>query len=937
MGPLLKSYDRDSGDSYYRAVLQNLFFATLNTEIAQRGFSSQRQTTHRNFSLYRYNSEMAAPDALLTLFERTPFINGGLFDCLDTEEATGYGGYRIDYFTDNPSQRRSYSIPNSLFFDDEGLITIFNRYKFTVEENTPAEQEVALDPELLGKVFEHLLAAYNPETRENARKQTGSYYTPRAVVDYMVDEALVASLARKAQPDGAGDDWWQERLRYLLDYNDAFEDVAELFEDAETGRIVRAISELRVLDPAVGSGAFPMGVLHKLTLALRRLDPDNRRWQALQEQIAGRRAASAFQTEDRVARDRTLADISDTFERYRDSDFGRKLYLIQNSIYGVDIQPVACQIAKLRFFISLAIEQTPNPNAPNYGIQPLPNLETRFVAANTLLGLGEATQVPLEGGRNQVTELNDQLRRNRERHFHAGIRSEKLRLREEDARLRGLLKDELRRAGMSASDAGKVSTWDPYDQNASAEWFDAGYMFDVKDGFDVAIGNPPYVQLQKEGGRLADIYGKAGFATFTRTGDIYQLFYERGISLLRDDGHLCFISSNQWMRVDSGKPLRQFIENQNPVRLVNLGADVFESVTVNTCIIVINRSANGSALQAADVRQTIQQFPPDEWTHIRPARGETWTVMPAMDQRIKAKMEAEGTPLAEWNVKINRGIITGYNKAFIINSATKEELIARDSNSVGIIKPVLLGRNIQRYQAHWVGLWLIDTHNGYGDVPAVDIDGYPVIKNHLAGFYPHLTKRYDKGKTPYNLRNCAYYEEFSKAKIVWGNLNEYAKFAYAPEGTFISAPTTMLTPFSHYMLAMLNSTLLDWYFRLIGVERDGGYFEYKPMFIERLPIPEISGPEQRPFIRLVDGILEAKESNPDADTSEQEREIDRLVYDLYGLTEEEVAAVERSMGLIHGSDDEEDAALARAIEEGLASEPVGREEVIAVLRDPDGG
>ena len=194
-------------------MLQNLFFATLNTEINERRFSQQNDDDRRDLSLYRYRKEMAAPDTLLGLFARTPFINGGLFDCLDSFNGTRVGGLRIDCFTDNASQRRGHSIPNRLFFGEDGLITLFNRYKFTVEENTPAEREVALDPELLGKVFENLLAAFNPETRENARKQTGSYYTPRAIVDYMVDEALVATLAQNAQPDDGNADFWQERLR----------------------------------------------------------------------------------------------------------------------------------------------------------------------------------------------------------------------------------------------------------------------------------------------------------------------------------------------------------------------------------------------------------------------------------------------------------------------------------------------------------------------------------------------------------------------------------------------------------------------------------------------------------------------------------------------------------------------------------------------------
>ena len=204
------------------------------------------------------------------------------------------------------------------------------------------------------------MAAYNPETRESACRQTGSYYTPRAVVDYMVDEALVASLAQKAQPADGDAGFWQDGLRYLLDYNDAFEDAAELFVESETEQVIAAIAGLRVPDPAAGSGAFPMGSSTSSPLPYTASTSTTERWKALQRELAGSRAASAFNTQDQRERDAELQEISDTFERYRESDFGRKLYLIQNSIYGVDIQPVATQIAKLRLFISLAI---PPPTA----------------------------------------------------------------------------------------------------------------------------------------------------------------------------------------------------------------------------------------------------------------------------------------------------------------------------------------------------------------------------------------------------------------------------------------------------------------------------------------------------------------------------------------------------------------------------------------------
>ena len=280
MDKLLKNFGQSD---YYRAILQNLFFATLNTEMKHRMFSPQKRSGHRMFSKYRYRSLIANETRFMELMKQTPFINGGLFDCLDSEEATRDGGYRIDMFSDPdpikyPAARRKawreLHVPDDLFFDEQrGLFPLLKHYKFTVEENTPIEQEVALDPELLGKVFENLLAAYNPETRETARKQTGSYYTPRPVVDYMVNEVLVATLAEKYQPTDGDMAYWQERLRYLLNYESIFDDANELFEQEEAEGIVRAIAEIKVLDPAVGSGAFPMGILHTLTLALQRLDP----------------------------------------------------------------------------------------------------------------------------------------------------------------------------------------------------------------------------------------------------------------------------------------------------------------------------------------------------------------------------------------------------------------------------------------------------------------------------------------------------------------------------------------------------------------------------------------------------------------------------------------------------------------------------------------
>ena len=889
---LLKDYDRAGGDSYYRAVLQNLFFATLNTAIEQRGFSSAQQSTHRVFSRYRYAGQIADTDGLAGLLARTPFVNGGLFDCLDSEEATRDGGYRVDCFSD--VHYRKLSIPNRLFFGDDGspgLIDLFERYKFTVEENTPAELEVALDPELLGKVFENLLAAVNPETSLTARKETGSYYTPRPVVDYMVDEALAGALAA---PGGAP----AERIRCLLDYGDAFADAEALFAPAEREGIIRAIAGLKALDPAVGSGAFPMGILHKLTLALRRLDPNNSLWESIQREQAVQRAADAFGTDDQASRDAELREISAIFERYRDSDYGRKLYLIQNCIYGVDIQPIAVQIAKLRFFISLAIEQEPNDDAAdNYGIRPLPNLETRFVAADTLLALARPAQRTL-GQTGAVARLEREITANRERHFHAVTRQAKLDCRRRDDELRRQLAQELQADGFPAASAGQIAAWEPFDQNAgAADWFDAGYMFGVHNGFDIVIGNPPYIQLQKDSGRLGNLYRNAGFATYARTGDVYQLFYERGMGLLTpEQGLLSYITSNSWLKAEYGKATRRyFAERHTPLRLLEMGKDVFEQAIVDSSILIARSGPSSTPGQAVDVDKLADRsFPPDAslWSEFRPQGERPWSVLTPTEQSVMDKMAAAGTPLKDWDVSIYRGVTTGLNAAFVIDGATRRALIDADLKSEELIKPVLRGRDIQRWRSRWAGLYLIDAHNGYGKTPAINIDDYPAVKAHLDGFYPALAKRQDKGRTPYNLRNCTYHDEFAKAKLFWADMAKAGRFAYSDAEMFSNNKGYIMTGKSlKYLCGVLNSRLVTWYVQNTAATTGMGLTEWTVVMVERIPVPRISASQQRSIIRLVERILEAKAADAFADTGAEEGEIDRLVYGLYGLTAAEVGAV----------------------------------------------
>ena len=899
----LTNFGSDKTD-YYRAVLQNLFFATLNTEIAKRAFSKKSETTHRDFSKFRYRKLLTNPDRFVKNLSNVPFVNGGLFDCLDDFSSTSAGGRRIDAFTDNiDSHGKDLKVPAHLFFDpQEGLFTLFHRYKFTVEENTPLDREVALDPELLGRVFENLLAAYNPETMETARKSTGSYYTPRQVVDYMVREVLTEALAAKTEQNDCDKEFCRERLQYLFDYSDAMDDADELFEDCDRRTVVAAIADMRVLDPAAGSGAFPMGVLQTLTLALRRLDPDNSLWEEFQKVRAKTRAGQAFDTRDRLARNEELHEISSTFDKYRDSDFGRKLYLIQNSIYGVDIQPIACQIAKLRFFISLVIEQTPDKDAPNLGIKPLPNLETRFVAADALLKLEQSAQRGL-GQTPEIQALENDLAANREKHFHAGSRKEKLRLRDRDEELRNSLAEELGGLGFDPGTAGKIAHWDPFDQNASADWFDPNYMFGVNDGFDVVIGNPPYIQLQKDRGRAGKKYQNEKYETYARTGDIYQLFYERGCNLLKSGtGVLAYITSNSWLKAEYGKPLRRwFTNNHTPLCLIEMGKDVFKAIVDTSILVVRSRKSSPVTCRAVDIEQAGDRFPPsaDAWGTLNPEGEKQWMALSSVERSILEKMEAVGTPLRDWDISIYYGIKTGFNDAFIVSTSVRDQLIAEDPASEEILKPILRGRDIARYRANWAGLWLISTFPSLN----LDIDSFPAVKRHLLSFgKDRLAQegrrlqggRNSRKKTPnawYELQDtCAYHEEFSRNKLFWMHMSPYGRFALGEQGVMCNQKCFMITGQNlEYLCAVLNSTLITWLVRQTSVTTGMGLCQWDKFTVEKVPVIQPDDSTMKWLNKAVGNLLESMHDDNMLKANEIQLEIDKAVFAMYGITTEEIA------------------------------------------------
>lgn len=514
---ILKDLSPDAS-TYNEAILQNLFFATLNQRMGKdakgqpfrafakdEGFQKNR-VTYGVDTLYRYEEHFHDPDTALDHFADVPFLNGGLFECLDRIEEGANKKLYLDGFSRNAKKRPT--IPNRLFFGSEheedlsgaygdtkrkkekvrGLLRILHAYKFTIVENTPVDQEIALDPELLGKVFENLLASYNEETKTTARKQTGSFYTPRPIVDYMVDESLKAHLTGALAKAGMSEKDAQVGLDILFTYTER----AHPFSEQEVATLLDAIHTCKILDPACGSGAFPMGMLHKLVYIIHKLDPDNARWKQLQIDAAAK-------IPDLSARDAAIAAIERDFADNED-DYGRKLYLIENCLYGVDIQPIAIQISKLRFFISLVCDQRTNRNKKdNHGIRPLPNLETKFVAADTLIGLPEMGQLALVPYR--VHQIEGEIEALYHRHFAIQRRDQKLAVQKKIKSLREELGKLLAESLGSSKKAQHIANWDPFDPQASSEFFNAHWMFgpSLADGFDIVFGNPPWgAGLSKE-------------------------------------------------------------------------------------------------------------------------------------------------------------------------------------------------------------------------------------------------------------------------------------------------------------------------------------------------------------------------------------------------------------------------------------------------------
>ncbi len=926
----LLNYSDSTGSTYYKAILQNLFFATLNTPIkdGNRSFVS-RQTGNQDY--YRYQRFFKNKDRFLELTRDIPFLNGGLFDNLDKRIAKGEpDDVFIDCFTNHQDNENLLTMPDFLFFggakdidlsesyDDNrqnhlnirGIIDILHSYNFTVEENTPLEIQVALDPEMLGKVFENLLASYNPETKTTARKQTGSFYTPREIVNYMVDESLIAYLLQKLQakngdiPDEAIPEL---KLRELVSYSG--ED--NPFNETDTQLLVNAIGSIKVLDPACGSGAFPMGMLQQLVHILTKLDPDNSRWQDFQINKAEAEIMEALRVHDKEVRHLRLHEIEDAFS-LNESDYGRKLFLIENCIYGIDIQPIAVQISKLRFFISLICEQNRQPDNPdNFGIKSLPNLETKFVAANTLIGLEIDPQIEIRT--DEILNLEKELVRIRKNHFVERDKARKKNLRDRDKQIRVKILqciheeyDRNTEVLHSKIDIEKFSfesfekslqaeklagprkkleermvqikkeivrinekitknqffeqnlmlraAWDPYNTNESSGFYDSEWMYGIENGFDIVIGNPPYIQLSKVESVSPEYreYLKKRYNTSAGRLNTFIFFIHHALDNLSGNGLLTFIIPNTILTQEYYSYTREYIlKNFYLKEIVNYVNMPFENAVVeNVTIIIQTKKTNFCETKiTSDDLVSVKLIALKKVAYF--LKQDNFSFSFKSDTTIEGIYKQDKISFVGEICTVNQAIALKGDKSISL----------RNHNSDNIYYKLLDGRNIKKYEINWSGVYI----------------DYSVDRIHSC-------KRTDIFE--------------SKEKLFFRRVSENLVFAYDDQQYFALNTLVVINikkgiDFNiRFLLAILNSSLMNYIYKSRYKSTKKVFSEIQANTVEKLPLKNVMGPIQIQLISLVDKILNAKKLNPNVDTSEFERQIDIVVYKLYELEYDQVFVID---------------------------------------------
>ena len=779
---------------------------------------------------------------------RIPFLNGGLFEA------------QYDW------KNANISIPTHLFRNDEknksgdtgtGILDVFDRYNFTIKEDEPLDKEVAVDPEMLGKVFENML-----EIKE--RKSKGAFYTPREIVHYMCQESLIHYLDNALNNynnafQEFGDDQTnmfgnegkngqqsiqadineilvpkEDIEKYIREGHLALENDVRVAERGETKTyqfqlpecvrnnadvIDKKLTEIRICDPAIGSGAFPVGLLHELVTAQLVLKP-HLSYTYLNNKLID----FGFQERESVNESRYVYRL--------------KKHIIQESIYGVDIDRSAIDIARLRLWLSLVVDE--DDLEP---IETLPNLDYKIVCGNSLIGL------PPQGA-DRYPALKDELEALKKQFYTETNEQEKKRLRKS-------INEKIQTVLTTAEDFEGYPIDFDYELFFSEIWKEKG-------GFDVVIGNPPYISIQRFSQDEKDNFSKIGFKTLSSRGDIYELFYEKGHNILKQKGGLNYITSNKWMRANYGKSTRGFfLNNTNPLKLFDFGQEmIFSSAIVHSNILLIEKSDTKTQFLGVQANSNFQvndalyeNFNKNK-TDLRYLDDGVWSIVDKELTGVKEKIENRGVKLKNWDIKISYGIKTGLNDAFIMDEDKANQFL-KNSIYESKIKKIARGRDTRKFYVKDSKKWIIvSPYQKHQEIE----DKYPLIYNHLEDYKEKLKKRGQVRNGQHhwleldNNPSLEYFESFEKPKIIFSEIVSEPQFHYDVLGIYPEASTFFISGSNlKWLISFLNSEAITNIFRIFYAGGElVGKFRYKKSFLENLPIPL---PEEN-FIELNEKLVD---------------------------------------------------------------------------------
>ncbi|ECP8837055.1 class I SAM-dependent DNA methyltransferase, partial [Campylobacter jejuni] len=813
------------------------------------------------------------------------------------------------------------------------------------EQSEILSQKELISSSVLGNVFEKL----------NGYKE-GSFYTPSFITSYMCKESITKVVLDKFN------------AQFDLDVKNINELRKSLRKEDKKAQ-KELLNSIKICDPAVGSGHFLVSALNVMLSIYDELNLfDEEFYLEVQNDeilITGRKGEFIEYKRPKTPKDKAHLIQQELFHTKKD--------IIENNLFGVDINPNSCEITKLRLWIELLKHSFYQSfDDENYhDLKTLPNIDINIKCGNSLVSYFETGK-----SLNHYPNIKERMGKYKRivKDYKEGFYTDKSHINQEIKNLKISFKnfcfaDKFKKEMKSFNDkcekyskkygnflaiddenlkffvSANLTLFDFDEKEATKEFanlkkeydnifnLESNHPFEWRfefpeildddgnfKGFDLIIGNPPYIR-QEELKELKPHLAK-NYKVYKGTSDIYTYFYELGFNVLKDRGGvLSYITSNKYTRAGYGEALREFLlKNVKVLEYTDLnGIKVFDSATVDTSILCFekSKSKDNKFKYLALSNEILKTCAYDiglykdfaEFSQNSLSK-ESFTFSDENTSALKAKIERIGTPLKEWQgLNIYRGILTGYNEAFIITTEKRNEILANckdeaeKERTAKLIRKMLRGRDIKRYSYEWAGLWVINTHNGYKNqngekVEAINIKHYPSLKKHFDEFYPQLEKRADKGLTPYNLRNCAYIEEFEKEKIVYPCIMAKEPcFSYETSFAFAMAPANIITSNSDilkYILAFLNSDFI--YLMLRKFYMGGGIEgELKTNNLEKLPIPKINSKNQKladELINLVDEILKAKEQDKNANTQELENKINSLVYKLYNLTEEEIKIIE---------------------------------------------